>query len=90
MRKLHAFPGRKPRERDEFNSALNYGYGILYDEVERACFYVGLDPYMGLYHTERYGKPSLVLDLARFSHCSEGIRQTRASSRLPRIQNKFT
>ena len=62
MRKLHAFPGRKPRERDEFNSALNYGYGILYDEVERACFYVGLDPYMGLYHTERYGKPSLVLD----------------------------
>jgi hypothetical protein len=28
-------------------------------------------------------------DLARFSHCSEGIRQTRASSRLPRIQNKF-
>ena len=25
--------------------------------------YVGLDPYMGLYHTERYGKPSLVLDL---------------------------
>jgi hypothetical protein len=27
--------------------------------------------------------------LARFSHCSEGIRQTRASSQLPRIQNKF-
>ena len=27
--------------------------------------------------------------LARFSHCSEGIRQTRASSRLPRIQNRF-
>jgi len=27
--------------------------------------------------------------LARFSHCSEGIRQTQAGSRLPRIQNKF-
>jgi CRISPR-associated protein Cas1 len=49
--------------RDKFNSALNYGYGILYNEVERAFLYVGLDPYMGLYHTERYGKPSLVLDL---------------------------
>ena len=34
----------------------------MYDKVERTCFYVGLDPYMGLYHTERYGKPSLVLD----------------------------
>jgi CRISP-associated protein Cas1 len=31
--------------------------------IERACLYVGLDPYMGLYHSERYGKPSLVLDL---------------------------
>jgi CRISPR-associated protein Cas1 len=35
----------------------------LYDEVARACLYVGLDPHMGLYHTEHYGKPSLVLDL---------------------------
>jgi CRISP-associated protein Cas1 len=61
--KLHVFPGRKPRGQDKFNSALNYGYGILYNEVERACLYVGLDPYMGLYHAERYGKPSLVLDL---------------------------
>jgi CRISPR-associated protein Cas1 len=42
---------------------LNYGYGILYNEVERMCLYVGLDPYLGLYHSERYGKPALVLDL---------------------------
>ena len=47
----------------------------MYDKVERTCFYVGLDPYMGLYHTECYGKPSLVLDLARFSHCSVEIWQ---------------
>lgn len=63
LKKLHAFPGRKPQGRDRFNSVLNYGYGILYNEVERACLYVGLDPYLGLYHSERYGKPSLVLDL---------------------------
>lgn len=63
LRTLFHFPGRQPRGRDKFNSALNYGYGILYNEVERACLYVGLDPYMGLYHSERYGKPALVLDL---------------------------
>ncbi|HVO28789.1 MAG TPA: CRISPR-associated endonuclease Cas1 [Candidatus Paceibacterota bacterium] len=60
---LHRFPGRIPQGRDKFNSAINYGYGILYNEVERVCLYVGLDPYLGLYHSERYGKPSLVLDL---------------------------
>ncbi len=63
LKKLFSFPGRQPRGRDKFNSTLNYGYGILYNEVERACLYVGLDPYLGLYHSERYGKPSLVLDL---------------------------
>lgn len=63
LRTLFYFPGRQPQGRDKFNSALNYGYGILYNEVERACLYVGLDPYMGLYHSERYGKPALVLDL---------------------------
>ncbi len=63
LKKLYFFPGRIPQGRDKFNSTLNYGYGILYSEVERACLYVGLDPYLGFYHSERYGKPALVLDL---------------------------
>ncbi len=63
LRQLHKFPGRIPQGRDKFNSAINYGYGILYNEVERACLYIGLDPYLGLYHSERYGKPALVLDM---------------------------
>ncbi len=63
LKKLHKFPGRKPQNRDKFNSTLNYGYGILYNEVERACLYVGFDPYVGLYHAEGYGKLSLVFDL---------------------------
>lgn len=63
LKKLFKFPGRKPQGRDKFNSTINYGYGILYNEVEKACLYVGLDPYLGLYHSERYGKPALVLDL---------------------------
>jgi len=63
LRRLSKFPGRIPQGRDKYNSMLNYGYGILYNEVERMCLYVGLDPYLGLYHSERYGKPALVLDL---------------------------
>ncbi len=61
--RLYKFPGRIPQGRDKFNSVINYGYGILYNEIERACLYVGLDPWLGLYHSERYGKPALVLDL---------------------------
>lgn len=48
---------------DIFNMALNYGYGILYSEVERACILSGLDPYLGFLHMDRYGKPSMVLDM---------------------------
>jgi CRISPR-associated protein Cas1 len=58
------WPGRKGRgARDPFNSALNYGYGILYAQVERALVLAGLDPYGGFIHVDRPGKPSLVLDL---------------------------
>ncbi|MEZ4734770.1 MAG: CRISPR-associated endonuclease Cas1 [Caldilineaceae bacterium] len=32
---------------DSLNSALNYGYGILYSQVERALMLAGLDPYAG-------------------------------------------
>jgi pimeloyl-ACP methyl ester carboxylesterase len=56
------WPGRKGRgARDPFNSALNYGYGILYAQTERALVLAGLDPYGGYIHVDRPGKPSLVL-----------------------------
>ncbi|MCL4871737.1 MAG: CRISPR-associated endonuclease Cas1 [Anaerolineae bacterium] len=59
-----AWPGRRGRgATDPFNSALNYGYGILYGEIHRAIVLAGLDPYAGFIHTDRPGKPSLVLDL---------------------------
>ena len=58
------WPGRKGRgARDPVNAALNYGYGVLYGEVERAVLLAGLDPYAGFVHVDRPGKPSLVLDL---------------------------
>ncbi|MDI6716032.1 MAG: CRISPR-associated endonuclease Cas1 [Actinomycetota bacterium] len=48
---------------DLVNSALNYGYGILYSQVAVAIALAGLDPYAGFLHADRSGKPSLVLDL---------------------------
>lgn len=58
------WPGREGRgASDPFNAALNYGYGVLYGQVERAILLAGLDPYAGFIHVDRPGKPSLVLDL---------------------------
>lgn len=49
--------------KDEFNAFLNYGYGVLYSLVEKACIIAGLDPYIGFLHTDNYNKKSLVFDL---------------------------
>ena len=58
------WPGRRGRgARDPVNAALNYGYGVLYGQVERATLLAGLDSYAGFIHADRPGKPSLVLDL---------------------------
>jgi CRISPR-associated protein Cas1 len=48
---------------DLVNSALNYGYGILYTHVWGALMNAGLEPFAGFLHVDRPGKPSLVLDL---------------------------
>lgn len=58
------WPGREGRgAADPVNAALNYGYAVLYGQVERAILLAGLDPYAGFIHVDRPGKPSLVLDL---------------------------
>lgn len=57
------FAGRDKDATDPVNIFLNYGYGMLYSEVERACIIAGLDPYLGFMHTDRYGKPSMTLDM---------------------------
>lgn len=58
------WPGRRGRgAQDVINGALNYGYGVLYGQIERAIVLAGLDPYAGFMHVDRPGKPSLTLDL---------------------------
>jgi len=58
------FNGRsRDPARDGFNCLLNYGYGVLYSQVERSCIIAGLDPYIGFLHTDNYNKRSFVFDL---------------------------
>lgn len=60
----YKFEGRSRNPaKDEFNALLNYAYGILYSKVEKACIIAGLDPYVGIIHTDHYNKKSLVFDL---------------------------
>jgi CRISPR-associated protein Cas1 len=64
LREDFDWPGRRTQgATDPINAGLNYGYGILYGQVERAIVLAGLDPYAGFLHVDRSGKPSLVLDL---------------------------
>lgn len=64
MPKAFQFKGRSFRPaKDEFNCLLNYAYGVLYGKVERACIIAGLDPFVGIMHTDNYNKKSLVFDL---------------------------
>lgn len=58
------FEGRKGRGAvDPVNALLNYGYGILSSRAWAALLHAGLDPFAGMLHADRSGKPSLVLDL---------------------------
>ena len=59
----YKFEGRSSRPaKDPFNAMLNYGYGILYSKVERALIIAGLDPYLGIFHSDNYKKKSFVFD----------------------------
>ncbi|MBC2849908.1 CRISPR-associated endonuclease Cas1 [Cetobacterium sp. 8H] len=45
-----------------YNIVLNYLYGILYSKVEHALIIAGLDPFIGIFHTDNYNKASLLFD----------------------------
>ncbi len=60
-----AFTKRERRPpRDPVNALLSLGYTLLYEGVRTALEVVGLDPYVGFFHAEKYGRPALALDLA--------------------------
>ncbi len=58
------FPGRvRKGAQDLVNSALNYGYGVLYNQVWRAILDAGLNPTISFLHEPFRAKPTLSFDL---------------------------
>lgn len=57
--------GRNRRPpRDPVNALLSFAYSLLVRETTAAAVRVGLDPFVGVYHRPRYGRPALALDLS--------------------------
>lgn len=54
---------RRP-PKDPVNALLSLGYTMLGHALMAALEVVGLDPYLGFFHAEKYGRPALALDLA--------------------------
>ncbi len=58
------FDGRNRRPpRDPVNALLSLGYSILSKELTGMAYTVGLDPFLGFFHSPRYGRPALALDM---------------------------
>lgn len=58
------FSGRNKRPpTDNVNAMLSFAYTLLTNNIASALEAVGLDPYVGVMHTERPGRVSLALDL---------------------------
>lgn len=53
---------RRP-PRDPINALLSFAYALLTKECTVALLAEGLDPWWGLYHRPRHGRPALALDL---------------------------
>lgn len=59
------FTGRNRRPPlDPVNCVLSFCYGLLTKECVSALRMVGFDPYLGVLHAPRFGRPALALDLA--------------------------
>jgi CRISPR-associated protein Cas1 len=43
---------------------LSFAYALLVKDATVAVLAAGLDPYVGVYHRPRFGRPALALDLA--------------------------
>ena len=59
------FNGRNRRPpRDPVNCLLSYSYALLTKDLTAVAIAVGFDPYLGVLHRPRFGRPALALDLA--------------------------
>ncbi|MGH9432805.1 MAG: CRISPR-associated endonuclease Cas1 [Terriglobia bacterium] len=87
VEKQAQFEARAHRGAGDFvNALLNYGYGVLYSQVWGAVQNAGLEPFAGFLHTDRPGKPSLVLDLTEEFRAPVVDRTVIAGLRLGQFQ----
>ena len=64
QKKDFVFSGRNKRPPvDNINAMLSFVYTMLTNNIASALETVGLDPYVGMLHTERPGRVSLALDM---------------------------
>ena len=49
---------------DPVNALLSFSYALLVKDVTTTLTAIGFDPYMGVFHRPRFGRPALALDLA--------------------------
>lgn len=59
---------------DPINALLSFAYSMLAKDLTIICHSVGFDPFIGLFHQPRFGRPALALDLM------EGFRPLIADS----------
>jgi CRISPR-associated protein Cas1 len=67
---------------DPVNALLSLGYTLLGHGLMSAIEVVGLDPYDGFFHADKYGRPALALDLV------EEFRSVIADSVVLTVVNK--
>jgi len=61
---VFGFNGRSKRPPlDCVNALLSFGYSLLTNECQSALEMVGIDSYVGFFHTDRPGRASMALDL---------------------------
>ena len=79
----HGFERRQRRPpKDPINAMLSLGYSLLTQNLMTACRVVGLDPYDGFFHSDKYGRPALALDLV------EEFRHVIVDSVVMRLVNR--
>lgn len=66
---------------DPVNALLSYLYSILISDITSMLHVVGLDPFIGFLHGQRYAQPALALDLV------EELRPVIADSMVLRLVN---
>lgn len=64
LRNGFSFEGRTRRPpKDNVNALLSFAYTLLASDIQSALESVGIDSYVGFFHTDRPGRASLALDI---------------------------